>query len=152
MADIATHDDRSWGTAAPVRVALAALGFRLVSALLALFVNLTFPLNHHEQFTVFGRTSPFWDTFARFDSGYFQGVAWSGYAPATGGRSNIAFFPVYPMLVRTIGRFFARSHAAFYLSGIAISWVCFVLAMVALTSSRVSICRETARSAPFSSR
>jgi Dolichyl-phosphate-mannose-protein mannosyltransferase len=148
MADLATHDDRSWGAAAPVRVALAALGFRLVSALLAFFVNLTFPLNHNEQFTVFGRTSPFWDTFARFDSGHFQGIAWSGYAPAPGGRSNIAYFPVYPMLIRTIGRFFARSHAAFYLSGIVISWVCFVLAMVALYFlARLDLPRDRAQRA-----
>jgi len=116
----------------PLRIALAALGFRLVSALLALLVNLAFPLHQHEQLTVFGSTSPFWDTFARYDSGHFETIAWSGYAPAPGGRSNIAYFPVYPMLIRAVGRLFERHHAIFYISGIAISWVCFVLAMVAL--------------------
>jgi hypothetical protein len=88
-AAIAGHDDRSWHAAPPVRIVVAALGFRLVSALLALLVNVTFPLAHHEQLTVFHRTSTFWDTFARFDSGFYQGIAWSGYAPASG-RSNIA--------------------------------------------------------------
>ena len=114
------------------RIAISALGFRVVSAVLALFANLVFPLYQREQFTVFGTTSPFWDTFARYDTGYFEGIAWSGYSPAAGGRSNIAYFPVYPMLMRYVGRMFGRHHAILYLSGIAVSWVSFVLAMVAL--------------------
>jgi hypothetical protein len=120
------------GLPIPLRIALSALGVRLVSALLALFVNLTFPLHQREQFTVFGSTSPFWDTFARYDAGYFEGIAWGGYAPLAGGRSNIAFFPVYPLLMRAVARLFGRQHAIFYISGIGISWLCFILAMVAL--------------------
>lgn len=115
-----------------LRVALGALGFRLLSAFLALCANIAFPLHQREQFTVFGATSPFWDTFARYDTGYFEGIAWSGYAPAAGGRSNIAYFPVYPMLIRFFGGMFERHHAIFYIAGIAISWTCFILAMVAL--------------------
>jgi hypothetical protein len=122
----------SMTSAVPVRIALGALAFRLVSALLAFLVNITFPLHQREQLTVFGSTSPFWDTFARYDTGHFEGIAWGGYAPAPGGRSNIAYFPVYPMLIRFVGRMFERHHAIFYLSGIVISWVCFILAMVAL--------------------
>jgi Mannosyltransferase (PIG-V) len=116
----------------PLQIAACALGIRVVSALLALFVNLAFPLYQREQFTVFGTTSPFWDTFARYDSGHYQDIAWRGYEPRAGGRSNIAFFPVYPLLMRMIGRLFGRQHATFYITGIGISWTCFVLAMVAL--------------------
>jgi mannosyltransferase PIG-V len=36
------------------------------------------------------------------------------------------------MLMRLVGRLFGRQHAVYYISGIAISWVCFVLAMVVL--------------------
>jgi len=115
-----------------IRIAAGALGIRLLSALLALLINLSFPLHQREQFTVFGSTSPFWDTFARYDSGHFEGIAWSGYRPTPGGRSNIAFFPVYPLLMRAVGRLFGRQHATFYIAGIAVSWACFVLAMVAL--------------------
>ena len=124
----------SWRTAwsVSVRIALYALGFRLVSAVLALFVNLSFPLHQHEQFTVFADTSPFWDSFARFDTGYYEGIAWNGYTPAAGGRSNIAYFPVYPMLIRAVGSLFGRHHAIYYIAGIGISWVSFILAMVAL--------------------
>jgi Mannosyltransferase (PIG-V) len=115
-----------------LRIVLGAIGVRLISAVLALMVNISFPLHEREQFTIFGSTSPFWDTFARHDSGHYESIAWHGYRPRTDGRSNIAFFPVYPMMMRAVGRLFARRHAAFYISGIAVSWVCFVLAMVAL--------------------
>ena len=115
-----------------LRIAAYALGFRIVSAILALLVNLVFPLDRPPQFTVFADASPFWDTLARYDSGYFQGIAWDGYSPAAGGRSNIAYFPVYPMLIRFIGRLFGRHHATYYIAAIAIAWVSFVLATVVL--------------------
>ena len=82
--------------------------------------------------TVYSTPSPFWDTFARFDSGWYEGIAREGYDYAEGGRSNIAYFPVYPMLMRHVGRLFGRHHAAFYLGGIVVSWTSFVLAMVVL--------------------
>jgi hypothetical protein len=116
----------------PLQIAAGALGLRIVSAVLALWANLAFPLYQRQQFTVFRTMSPFWDTFARYDSGYFEGIAWGGYAPLAGGRSNIAYFPVYPMLMRLIGRAFGRQHAVYYITGVGISWTCFILAMVAL--------------------
>jgi hypothetical protein len=114
------------------RTAWTALGFRLLSALLAFFANLAFPLDQHEQFTMWGRTSPFWDTFTRYDSGYYWGIARYGYSPVAGGRSNIAFFPVYPYLMRYVGRLFGRTPGDTYLGGIVVAWLCFVLAMIAL--------------------
>lgn len=130
--DIPARSSWKAALAAAGRIALLALGFRIVSAVLALFVNLSFPLDQREQFTVFGSTSPFWDTFARYDTGYYEGIAWGGYAPVPGGRSNIAYFPVYPMLMRAVGSLFERHQAIHYLSGVGIAWTCFVLAMVAL--------------------
>ena len=117
---------------AALRVAAGALGFRLLSAVLALFINVAFPLDAPRQMTVYSTPSPLWDTFARFDSGWYEGIARDGYAYAEGGRSNIAYFPVYPMLMRHVGRLFGRHHAAFYLGGLVVSWTSFVLAMVAL--------------------
>jgi len=116
----------------PLKIAACALGFRLVSAIIALLVNLAFPLHQREQFTIFGSTSPFWDTFARYDTGHFEGIAWGGYAPLAGGRSNIAYFPVYPLLMRYVGRLFGRYHASYFIAGIGIAWVSYVLAMIAL--------------------
>ena len=116
----------------PLKIAACALGFRLVSAIIALLVNLAFPLHQREQFTIFGSTSPLWDTFARYDTGHFEGIAWGGYAPLAGGRSNIAYFPVYPLLMRYVGRLFGRYHASYFIAGIGIAWVSYVLAMIAL--------------------
>jgi len=117
------------------RIVGLSLLLRAVSALLALYANLAFPLYQREQFTMFGRTNPFWDAFTRYDSGWYLGIARGGYDAATamaGGRSNIAFFPVYPLLMRYVGRLFGRAPADLYIGGIVISWTSFVLAMIVL--------------------
>ena len=80
-------------------------------------------------------TSPFWDPFTRYDSGWYYDIARNGYDASTavaGGRSNIAFFPVYPMLMRHVGRLFGRTQGDVFLGGILVAWLSFVLAMVAL--------------------
>jgi hypothetical protein len=115
-----------------LRIALCALAFRLASACLAMAINVAFPLDQPRQMTVFAEPSAFWDPFARYDSGWYEGIARNGYAYAPGGRSNIAYFPVYPMLMRHAGRLFGRHHAAFFLGGIVVSWTSFVAAMAAL--------------------
>ena len=86
---------------------------------------------------MWGTPNLFWDTFTRYDSGWYYGIARTGYdaGPAiAGGRSNIAFFPVYPLLMRYVGRLFGRAPGDVYLGGIAVAWICFALAMVALYS------------------
>ena len=122
-----------------VRIAICALGFRVLSAIIAFAVNLTFPLHQREQFTVFGSTSLFWDTFARFDSGWYYQIAAHGYRFVEGGPSagigkpgKIAFFPLYPLLMRYVGRLLGNTAADVYLGGILVSWLSFVAAMVAL--------------------
>jgi len=115
-----------------LRIALWALAFRLFSAALAFFTNVAFPDYQDQRFTMWGSPSPFWDPFVRFDSGWYAGIARGGYAYVPGGRGNIAYFPVYPLLMRLVGRLFGRSPASFYLGGIAISWVAFVLAAIAV--------------------
>ena len=106
-------------------MALAAIGFRCVSAFLALSVNLVFPLDHHlpNQSSVWGNPSPFWDAFARHDSGWYFDIARNGYDATNavlGGRSNIAFAPVYPMLMRYVGRLFGRAPGDVYVGGIVV--------------------------------
>ena len=130
---------RSIGAAAwnrpAVRIACFAVLFRIVSAVLAFFANIVFPLYQREQFTMFGRSSAFWDPFVRYDTGWYYGIARAGYdaAPAmAGGRANIAFFPIYPLLMRYVGRSLGRAPSDFYLAGIVVAWVSFVLASIAL--------------------
>jgi hypothetical protein len=117
---------------ARLRVASLALGIRVVTALVAFFANIVFPAYQRPQFTVLRRSNAFWDTFARYDSGWLNGIARDGYEYVAGGRSNLAYFPVYPMLMRYVGRLFGRRPEDFFFAGIIVSWVAFVLAMVVL--------------------
>jgi hypothetical protein len=121
------------------RIAAAALAFRAFSALLAFLINVAFPLDRPEPVTMFGRPSPFWDPFTRYDAGWYYQIARYGYLFVVGGPSvgvgkpgKIAYFPLYPLLMRFAGRLFGRTDAAVYLGGIVVSWTAFVLAMVAL--------------------
>jgi hypothetical protein len=138
-----------------VRIAVYALVFRVISAILALLVNLTFPLHQREQFTVFESTSVFWDTFARYDSGWYYQIARHGYVFVEGGPSagigkpgKIAFFPLYPLLMRYAGRLFGDTAASAYFGGILVSWVSFIAAMVALfLLARLDLPRQRAERA-----
>jgi hypothetical protein len=114
------------------RLVLFALAVRAFSALIAFYTNVVFPLAEREQFTVFGRTHLFWDAFARYDSGWFFGIARNWYEYVEGGRSNLAFFPMYPLLMRRVGQWLGGGQANYYLAGIAISWTAYVTAMVLL--------------------
>ena len=122
------------------RIAIAAVAFRVVSAVLAFLCNVVFPLDQAEQFpSVFGPFRAFWDPFTRYDGGWYYQIARSGYQFVVGGPSvgvgkpgKIAYFPVYPMLMRYAGRLFGDSPADVYFGGILVSWVAFVLAMVLL--------------------
>lgn len=114
------------------RIVLFALGVRLVSAALAFLSNVVFPLAQREPFTMSGRTHLFWDTFTRYDSGWYFGIARYGYEFVEGGRSNLAFFPLYPMLMRYGGLALGGGRENVYLAGIIVSWVAFLAAMVLL--------------------
>jgi hypothetical protein len=107
-----------------------ALGFRVASALLGFFIMLA--LDPPRNMTVFQRPSAFWDAFAHFDSGWYEPIARDGYRYYVDSRSNIAFFPGYPMLMRLAGQLFPHGYEQFYFGGILVSWTCFVLAMAAL--------------------
>ena len=59
-----------------------------MSAVLAFFANVVFPLYQPEQFTMFGQPSPFWDAFTRYDSGWYFEIAGYGYRYVAGGREQ----------------------------------------------------------------
>jgi hypothetical protein len=117
---------------ATFRIVAFAIVVRVFTAFLALIVNVVFPLAQKQQFTVLDRTHLLWDTFARYDSGWYFGIARHGYDFVEGGRSNLAFFPVYPLLMRYVGLALGGGRQNLYLAGVIISWVAYVLAMVML--------------------
>jgi hypothetical protein len=122
-----------------IRIALCALAFRIVSAVLAFLINLTFPPAQPPQTTMFGTPSAFWDPFTQWDAGWYFQIAKSGYLFVAGGPSagvgkagKIAYFPVYPLLMRYAGHLFGNTGGGLYLGGILVSWLAFIAAMVAL--------------------
>ncbi len=107
---------------------LLVVALRVATALVAFFVNVTFPPDRPEQFTMLGATHYFWDPFTRWDSGWYYGIAARGYQWVEGGRNNLAFFPAYPWLMGVIGRLLGGTQAEFYFAGIVVSWVSSVAA------------------------
>lgn len=111
------------------RIIILALCFRMVGATVGFIANVTIPDFQDQGFTVMERPNPFWDRFARWDSGWYHGIASKGYEFVEGGRSNLAFFPVYPQLMGAAGRLLGGAQEDFYFAGILITWLSFALAM-----------------------
>jgi hypothetical protein len=113
-------------------VFLAAILFRLFSAVAAFLANVTFAQHQDQGFGVFRSDHLFWDAFARYDAGWYHGIASMGYAFGAGGRNNLAFFPVYPLLMRAGGWLLGGRQQDYYFAGIVISWLAFAAAMTML--------------------
>jgi hypothetical protein len=126
---VALTEARSITWPVEVKIVILALCFRLVGASVGFIANVTIPDYQNQGFTVLQRANPFWDRFARWDAGWYHGIASNGYEFVEGGRSNLAFFPVYPQLMGVLGRAFGGAQQDFYFAGIMISWLSFALAM-----------------------
>ncbi|MGE3190188.1 MAG: mannosyltransferase family protein [Vicinamibacterales bacterium] len=122
-------DGRS-GIGDEARIFIAAIAFRVVSAILAFLSNVTFPLYQDQGFSVLPRQNSFWDAFARYDAGWYWGIAANGYQYLEGGRDNLAFFPLFPLLMRVVGRLLGGRQEEYYLAGVLVSWIAFGFAMM----------------------
>src|SRR5687768_8241812 len=118
MRAVSAPSSASAWTAADARAVshlmLIAVAVRVATALVAFYVNATFPLDRPEQFTMLGETHLFWDPFTRNDSGWYYGIASRGYQWVEGGRNNLAFFPAYPLLMGMLGRVLGGAQAEIY--------------------------------------
>ncbi len=127
---------------------LLVVALRVATALAAFLVNVTFPLDRPEQFTLLADTHYFWDPFARYDSGWYYGIASRGYQWVEGGRSNLAFFPAYPWLMGVFGRLLGGTQGDYYFAGIVVSWVAAVAAAGFVYGvARLDLTAERARDA-----
>lgn len=125
------------------RIAVIAIAFRLIGAFVGFLANVTIPDYQDQGFTVLDQANPFWDRFARYDSGWYYGIATQGYAFVEGGRSNLAFFPLYPQLMGVGGRLMGGDKEDFYFAGIVVSWLAFAIAMPLLYRlARLDLTRE----------
>lgn len=111
-------------------------------------VNATFPLDQVQGFSVFREPHVFWDIFARYDSGWYYTIAHDGYRYIPGQQSNLAFFPLYPMMMRGVGTLLGGEQHHYYLAGMLISRVAFVGALTLLyVLARLDLDREGAQRA-----
>ena len=122
----------AWTRGPVARIVIVTVALRLATALLAFFAQVTIPAYQDQGFGVYRERHAFWDNFARYDSGWYHGIARNGYQWVEGGRNNLAFFPVYPMAMRASGLLLGGKPADFYFGGIAVSWVACMVAMLLL--------------------
>ena len=107
--------------------------FRVFTALVAFLANVTFPPLQDQGFTFLGDAAIRSGTPSRATTpGWYHGIASQGYIYGAGGRNNLAFFPLYPMLMRAGGRLLGGRQEDYYFAGIVVSWLAFAAAMVML--------------------
>ena len=115
-----------------VRIALWAIAFRIVSALLAFASNVVFPDYQDQGFTMFGTPNLFWTRSPGTTRGGITRSRATDFITRPRGATLSRTFPVYPLLMRYVGRAFGRSPGDLFLGGIIVSWTAFVVSMVAL--------------------
>lgn len=122
---------RWWNRSPEVRLVAFGIAWRVFSAFSAFLANIVFPMAQR-HFSTGSSAHLFWDPFARYDSGWYFGIARYGYEFVEGGRNNLAFMPVYPMLMRYVGLALGGGRENIYRAGIIISWISYLLAIVLL--------------------
>jgi hypothetical protein len=100
-------------------------------------------------FTMPFKNERFAEIFAAWDSGWYFDIASRGYYFNPNGQSSIAFFPLYPMLMRAVAWPLGGSEKMIWLAGILVSCTAFVLALLAFhrLTERMVGDREAARRA-----
>jgi hypothetical protein len=72
------------------------------------------------------------ETFAAWDSGWYFDIARRGYYWSETGQSSLAFFPLYPLLMRALAWPFGGGERALWLAGIALAYLCLLLGLAVL--------------------
>jgi hypothetical protein len=120
---------------------------RVGSIFVGFVANVMFPAARMRAIEMPFRQVKFFEIFAAWDSGWYFDIARRGYYWNADGQSSIAFFPLYPLLIRAGAWPFGGTDHALWLSAITISGLAYFLALVALHrfTERWSGDREVAR-------
>ena len=138
----------AWGQAVSDAV-LVMLFTRLTAKAIGFAAYIVYPAFTPRSMTPPFAAARFAETFTAWDSAWYLDIAQRGYVFRPDGQSNIAFFPLYPMLIRGLAEAFGGSPRAYWISGIVISYACFLAALVLLhrLTEHVVGHREAARRA-----
>ncbi len=154
LTQIAIRQASAWWAVArahvPAAVAdslFALVVVRMASLPAGFIANLVFDPARERGFALPFRYEKFMETFAAWDSGWYWDIARRGYFFSNDAQSSIAFFPLYPVLMRLVAAPFGGGDAATWIAGIAISFTAFALALVAIHRFTERVCgsREIAR-------
>jgi hypothetical protein len=119
-----------------------------VASLPAAFIaNVVFEPARTRGFALPFEYEKFAETVAAWDSGWYWDIARRGYFFSQDGQSSIAFFPLYPLLVRAVAAPFGGGDRATWIAGIVVSMTAFALALIALHrfTERLFASRDAAR-------
>lgn len=147
------HVSAWWALArAQVPAAVADTLFALVVVRIAslpagFIANLVFEPARERGFALPFRNEKFAEVFVAWDSGWYWDIAMHGYSFSPDAQSSIAFFPLYPALMRVVAAPFGGGDGATWIAGIVISFLAFALGLIALHRFTERICgsREIAR-------
>jgi len=129
-------------------VAFALIATRVGSVFVGFIANLLLvPPSGGRPFAMPFRTLKLAEVFAAWDSGWYFDIARQGYYFNPNGESSIAFFPLYPLLMRAAAWPFGGTDKALWVAGITISCAAFALALgtVHRLTQKVTGNREAAR-------
>ena len=138
---------RTGVSAALLDVTFALVVTRIGTFAIAFMANLLFSASRPRTFSLPFERSKFIETFVAWDSGWYFDIARRGYYFDPDGQSSIAFFPLYPLLVRACAWPFGGSERAVWIAGILVSCSAFAAAVVVLPRFAASVFgnREAAR-------
>lgn len=141
--------DRMAVSPALVDVAFALAATQAATFSIAFIANLLFTPYRLRGFAMPFKHQKVAEIFAAWDSGWYFDIARRGYYFTADGQSSIAFFPLYPMLMRVVAWPFGGTDKAIWLGGIVVSCAAFALALLALHrfTEKVFGDREVARRA-----
>lgn len=106
----------------------------------AYFADIMINTGIEENFYHLSPNNRFLDVFARWDSKFYIDIAENGYEYVIGQVSNVAFFPLYPLLVSMINSIINN----LVLSGILVSHISFLIALIYLYRLTLLICEDSA--------
>jgi len=111
---------------------VAVLSVHVLTKGTAFLANLLFGPARPRPFPMPFDSLRFAETFAAWDSGWYFDIAQRGYYWSASGQSSLAFFPLYPLLMRAIAWPFGGGDRALWLAGMALSCVCLFLGLAVL--------------------
>jgi hypothetical protein len=143
----ATLDRRTPWAAAAFDAFVAVITVHLVPKGTAFLANVLFPAARPRPFPMPFEAAKLAETFAAWDSGWYFDIAQRGYYWNPSGQSSIAFFPLYPMLMRALAWPFGGGERALWTAGITLSYASLFLALAVLhrLTAKIFGDRETAR-------